>query len=74
MPKFNDPLPLSSYRRALKRRDDALRDTPHGKLEAAKQKQCTVSLEPFFKNLRKNRIADDVLARITEICEFMQQR
>ncbi|KAJ3048695.1 mRNA splicing protein prp18 [Rhizophlyctis rosea] len=65
---------LREWEKTLALRPDDEKRSPQGKLASATQAQSAEYLKPFFKQLKKGQIAEDVVARITEICMFMQQR
>lgn len=50
------------------------RRTAQGRQQKAIQAQSTEYMKPLFKMLKKHRVPADVLARITEICRYMQER
>ncbi|KAJ3037432.1 mRNA splicing protein prp18 [Rhizophlyctis rosea] len=65
---------LREWERSLTARPDEVKRSTQGKLAAATQAQSAEYLKPFFKQLKRGQIAEDVVARIAEICQFMQQR
>ncbi|KAL3896186.1 MAG: hypothetical protein SGCHY_004235 [Lobulomycetales sp.] len=58
----------------LEKRPIEERETARGKITTSNQKMCGEYLKPFYKQLRKDSVSPDVLLRVTEICDFMQQR
>ena len=58
----------------LAAREDAERQSREGRLETTVHTQCQEHLRPFFKMLRNNALPEDVLASLTTICAFLQQR
>ena len=65
---------LHEWEKYLHERPDEVKQSKQGKLMNATQKQAAEYLKPFFKQLRKGTLLEDVLMRITEIVEFLQQR
>ncbi|OMJ08941.1 Pre-mRNA-splicing factor 18, partial [Smittium culicis] len=65
---------LYEWEELLQQRPDAERKSTQGRLAAATQIQSSEYMKPFFRLLKKKTIDYNVLARITEIAMFMQQR
>lgn len=65
---------LREWEKSLNARPDDVKRSIQGKLQSANQAQSSEQLKPFFKQLKRGQIGQDVVARITEICSFMQQR
>ncbi|OMJ13987.1 Pre-mRNA-splicing factor 18 [Smittium culicis] len=65
---------LYEWDELLQQRPDAERNSTQGRLAAATQIQSSEYMKPFFRLLKKKTIDYNVLARITEIAMFMQQR
>ncbi|KAJ3202640.1 mRNA splicing protein prp18 [Clydaea vesicula] len=60
--------------RFIKARPDHEKDSVQGRNYAATQMQTENYLKPFFKNLRKNKIENDVITSVTEIIYYIQRR
>ncbi|KAH9251281.1 hypothetical protein BASA81_010834 [Batrachochytrium salamandrivorans] len=65
---------LLEWGNSLQSRPDEQRRTTQGKLQAATMAQAGEYLKPFFRGLKKRDLAEDILARVTEICYYTQQR
>ncbi|KAL5039316.1 hypothetical protein BDV3_002673 [Batrachochytrium dendrobatidis] len=65
---------LLEWAKELQSRPDEQRRTTQGKLQAATMAQAGEYLKPFFRGLKKRDLAEDILARVTEICYYTQQR
>ncbi|KAJ3292991.1 mRNA splicing protein prp18 [Borealophlyctis nickersoniae] len=65
---------LKEWERTLNARPDDVKRSTQGKLQSINQNQSAEYLKPFFKQLKTGQIQPDVVARITEICQLMQQR
>lgn len=65
---------LREWETFLDARSDDEKRTVQGKLASATQAQAGEYLKPFFKSLKRKELPDDVIARITEICYWMQRR
>ncbi|KAJ3092750.1 mRNA splicing protein prp18 [Quaeritorhiza haematococci] len=65
---------MREWEKWLNERPEEVKQTTQAKLQAATQRQSAEYMKPFFKQLKKRQVAADVLARITEIVQFMHQR
>ena len=65
---------LLAWEESLEARSDDEKQSRQGKLQTVTVAQAGEYLKPFFKSLKKRDLAEDVLARVAEICQFMQQR
>lgn len=65
---------LKEWEQELRNQPDEIRRGNQGKLAAAMQKQSTEYIKPFLRQLKKKEVEPDVIARITEIIQFMQNR
>lgn len=65
---------LREWEEELEKMPESQRRSTQGKLQLATQKQTAEYLKPFLKMLRRKDVEADVLARITEIIENLQQR
>ncbi|KAL2919653.1 hypothetical protein HK105_200567 [Polyrhizophydium stewartii] len=65
---------LIEWEKELEARPDEEKRSTQGKLQSVTMAQAGEYLKPFFKSLKKRELPDDILARITEICDNMQQR
>ncbi|KAI8922752.1 Prp18 domain-containing protein [Entophlyctis helioformis] len=65
---------LVEWDKAFQERPDEEKRTTQGKLQAATIAQAGEYLKPFFKSIKRRDLPDDVLARVTEICQYMQMR
>ena len=52
----------------------SVKQSAHGRLQAANHKQTIEYLQPFYESIKKDELAADVLLRITEICDFMLKK
>lgn len=65
---------LEAWEEDLNARDETVKRSYEGKREAAIQRQTAEYMKPFFKELKRKTIQADVLARVSEIAQFMQER
>lgn len=65
---------MREWEKFLSIRPDDVRRTHAGKLQSAMQTQSSEYMKPFFKGLKNRTIPPDVVARLAEICQLMQQR
>lgn len=65
---------INEWEEDLDKRDEKVKRSYEGKREAAIERQTAEYLKPFFKELKKKTIQADVLARVSEIAQFMQER
>ncbi|ORX89596.1 Prp18-domain-containing protein [Basidiobolus meristosporus CBS 931.73] len=65
---------LREWEYDLNDRPEHVKRSTQGKHASATQKQTAEYLSPFFKLLKRKELEKDVLARITEIVQRMQQR
>ncbi|KAK9701683.1 hypothetical protein K7432_011595 [Basidiobolus ranarum] len=65
---------LREWEQDLHERPEHIKRSTQGKHASATQKQTAEYLAPFFKLLKRKELERDVLARITEIVQRMQQR
>jgi len=65
---------LDEWEDDLNKRSEEVKRSYKGKRDAAIQKQTRDYLKPFFKELKHKTLQADVLARVSEIAQFMQER
>ncbi|ORX56031.1 Prp18-domain-containing protein [Piromyces finnis] len=65
---------LDAWEDELNERSEEVKRSYKGKRETAIQRQTREYLKPFFKGLKRKTIEADVLARVSEIAQFMQER
>lgn len=65
---------LKEWEWELDNRPDELKRTSKGKLEAITQKQTGEHLKPFWKGLKKRKLAKDILSHIASICFHTQKK
>eukprot|EP00833_Pecoramyces_ruminatium_P012859 jgi/Orpsp1_1/1186891/evm.model.d7180000053926.1 len=65
---------LDEWEDDLNKRSEEVKRSYKGKRETAIQKQTRDYLKPFFKELKHKTLQADVLARVSEIAQFMQER
>jgi len=65
---------LDAWEDDLNQRSEEVKRSYKGKRETAIQRQTREYLKPFFKGLKRKTIEADVLARVSEIAQFMQER
>ncbi|KAJ3133180.1 mRNA splicing protein prp18 [Physocladia obscura] len=65
---------LLIWERTLNERSDNERSNTQGRLAMATRAQTAEYLKPFFGQLKRGSLESDVIARVTEICMYMQQR
>ncbi|KAJ1674856.1 hypothetical protein EV182_002426 [Spiromyces aspiralis] len=65
---------MYEWEQYLSSRPDEEKSSMSGKLAAAAQRQSAEYIKPFFRLLKKKSMDMDVLARITEIAQYMQVR
>jgi pre-mRNA-splicing factor 18 len=65
---------LDEWEDDLNKRSEEVKRSYKGKRDTAIQKQTRDYLKPFFKELKHKTIQADVLARVSEIAQFMQER
>lgn len=65
---------LEIWGKSLNARPDDVKSKTSGRISAAMYTQTTNYLKPLFKQLTKNKIADDILKHLTNICKFMIER
>ncbi|KAJ3241017.1 mRNA splicing protein prp18 [Chytriomyces hyalinus] len=65
---------LLIWERTLNERPDEEKRSTQGRLALATRAQTAEYLKPLFAQLKRGTIEADVVARVTEICQFMQER
>ncbi|ORX79753.1 Prp18-domain-containing protein [Anaeromyces robustus] len=65
---------LDAWEDDLNQRSEEVKRSYKGKRETAIQRQTRDYLKPFFKELKRKTLQADVLARVSEIAQFMQER
>ncbi|KAI8828039.1 Prp18 domain-containing protein, partial [Chytriomyces cf. hyalinus JEL632] len=65
---------LLIWERTLNERPDEEKRSTQGRLALATRAQTAEYLKPLFAQLKRGTIEADVIARVTEICQFMQER
>ncbi|KAJ3328861.1 mRNA splicing protein prp18 [Blyttiomyces sp. JEL0837] len=65
---------LHEWAKTLNARPEDEKRTTQGRLQSATQAQSEEYMKPFFKNLKKGTLENDIVARVTEICYNMQKR
>jgi pre-mRNA-splicing factor 18 len=65
---------MAEWYQYLNARTDDLKRKPEGKIENVNYEQTKENLKPLFKVLKKQKLTEDVLVKITEMMEFTQLR
>ena len=65
---------LEIWGKNLNRRPDEEKAKTSGRIAAAMYTQTTDYLKPLFKQLNKNKLSDDILRHLINICKFMMER
>ena len=65
---------LEIWGKNLNSRPDEEKAKTSGRIAAAMYTQTTDYLRPLFKQLNKNKISDDILRHLINICKFMMER
>ncbi|TPX70561.1 hypothetical protein SpCBS45565_g01638 [Spizellomyces sp. 'palustris'] len=65
---------LREWDKSLDARPEDVKRSVQGRLQGAIQAQTAEYMKPFFKQLKKRALEPDVLARVCEIAQLMQQR
>ena len=65
---------LEIWAKNLNSRPDEVKSVTSGRIAAAMYTQTTNYLKPLFKQLTKNKLSDDILRHLINICKFMMER
>lgn len=65
---------LEIWGKNLNARPDEIKSKTAGRITSAMYTQTTNYLKPLFKQLTKNKVSDDILRHLTNICKFLMER